>query len=377
MQSGLLQCALKVYFHCFQQQVRTIRKPTPKRVAILAGALVLLIGSSTAFAEFQYERAFKGKTLVEGLGFEGALTVFDDTPRMFRRLGHPNTLARFPLWYFYDAGQYKVTVNAEYVAGRFQVRSIQYSGDRRRRFVTNQGIRLGDSVQKIIDVYGEPDTKAVVNSVQKVKGRTLSYKARGIAFNVGKVSRVIAINVFRPERLQVESVEAAAPKKGAGIVDTDAPIHLIKPDLERLLKLEDLGLSLQLPEEWTPVVPLTESGGSYAEKAGRLSLNISVCKACGKSILEKVTEFEKQRPSNRVPENLRWLVEDLAAVRNAERVYMGLYMDTGDNRPTWLVALQKGRKVVLVALSVKSKKPLVSSLQRNVISFLKGVKLIP
>ena len=145
MQSDLLQCALKPYYHCFLRWETRIRKPILRRVIISFLLLVVLTGSSTAFADFQYERALKGKTLVEGLGFEGGLTVFDDTPRMFRRLGHPTTLPRFPLWYFYDAGSYKITVKAAYIGGRFQVKSIQYSGDRQRRFATNQGIRLGDT----------------------------------------------------------------------------------------------------------------------------------------------------------------------------------------------------------------------------------------
>jgi hypothetical protein len=370
-------CARRACSRYFHPWATIKPKLIPKRVAILTTVLALFAFNASAFAEYQYERALKGKALVEGLGFEGAVTVFDETPRMFRRLGHPNTFPRFPLWYFYEAGDYKITVNAEYRDGRFQVKSIQYSNDRQRRFVTDQGIRLRDPVQRIIDLYGEPDAQPTVNTVKKTNGRALSYRTRGITFHVGKASTVIGITVFRTVRDESEE-DAIKPGENEPVKDTgDAPVHVVKPNPERLIKPAALGLSLILPEGWSSVLPLTEKGGTYAEKAGRLSLNIIACRDCKDSIEQRVAEFEKQRPNNRIPEAQRWLSEEAAGARNAAKVYMGLFVENSDNRPTWLVALQSGQNVVLVSLVAKKKEPLVPKLQRHVVSILKQLRLVP
>lgn len=116
------------------------------------GASAQSTTDTTAFAP--YAGALHSRPMVEGLGFEGALTVFDEVRRMHRKLGKPSK--RSDLYYRYEGGGFILEVFGRYEAGRFEIARIRYSGDKRRRIRTDTGFRLGDPISQVLDAHGPP-----------------------------------------------------------------------------------------------------------------------------------------------------------------------------------------------------------------------------
>ncbi|MFT5430479.1 MAG: hypothetical protein ACI9OJ_001154 [Myxococcota bacterium] len=307
--------------------------PSIRNSIIVMLLSVTVLAAAPAHAR-SYDEVIRGKTLVEGLGFEGVLTVYDETTRMFKTLGQPREDPKYPEWYFYDFGTAKLTVRAKYTDGKFLITFIRYARDENASVATNSGIRLGESAARIMARLGEPEKRGA---------RSLEYPGRGVTYHIGKRSEVIGVTVYRPSK-QVTSPDGAPPIPAAKPVKTErAP-------------LGELGLEVALGPRWSKPVLNGTSGASVALGGVAKLTVITTCDGdeCRDIIQQGVQDIESDLGANRLEEKHRLLEGDGAAARGADKVYVGRYSKFVGGRSTWLFALTRGTRYVVATLAVTS-----------------------
>ncbi len=236
------------------------------RVSRLCCLIVLV--SDFASAQSYADRA-RGKGLSEGVGIEGIITVYDETPRMWLSLGPPRTEAQYPLWYFYDDGPFKLTLRAQLENRKFKVRSIKYSGDRAKvpALKTRAGITLRDTGARVLEVYGQPES---------VSGTEYRYPARGVSFHLSaKAGHVTAITVFRSNGEPVKRVDVPAtlPLSPKVVPVKTTPVKDVPVGGPA-----SFGLLTGLT--WRVVGKLEAHSGTFRTSSGALEMHVSSCGDC-------------------------------------------------------------------------------------------------
>ncbi len=334
---------------------RSHRRPVIGGLAPIL-SLVVLLAAGTAVATPRYEKAVNGKALVAGLGFEGVLTVFDETPRMFTSLGQPRQRPEYKLWYFYEGGKIDLVVRAEFHDGRFLVRSMRASG-RPGALRTARGITLGQPASRAVAVYGEPD--------EQKPGR-LTYHSRGIAFLLGKTGAIIGIEVSRPSL-----GGAPDPREEKPPVRTPDPV----PAAPAVPTITDLGLSIPTPDSWVqagePTLELQELMGD----GGAVRVRVEVCRDCSERLGEQIKHFESARTPNVIPRAVRDVDRRWLEAIGADAGYLGRYAE-GDVIE-WLLALRRGRRAWMVSIQLDTSRPLSQAILSDVARALAGVRLPP
>ncbi len=299
--------------------------------------------------------------LIEGLGYEGILTVYDETPRMYRRLGTPRTDPKRPLWYFYDSGPFRLVVRAEYRDSRFFVASIQAAGGERGRIVTNSGVRSGDPLRKVIDTHGEPE---------RIEGQDYVYESRGVTYNVGKDSTIVGIVVYRPKGPGAKTV----PPPATPVDEKEGPstlAELFKPAAPSTPQPADLGVEIPLSDRFKPFGEATAAGAAWTARG--VTVRASVCTDCALELAVTVRSYEAALPENRIPPALR-AGDDADRTRTgAELTYFGFYPGPAGEDPVWLVAIRKGLRSVMITISVRTAEVDTATLQ-DVATLLQGIK---
>jgi len=329
---------------------------------------VVLLFTPAAQAIDKYERAIQTKKLVEGLGFEGVLTVFDETPRMYNMLGDPRRDLKHPGWYFYDsdASPVSIAVFAEYREQRFFIKSIQYGGEPGRGVVTNTGIRLGDPISKVTQANGDAES---------VRGNQYIYASRGVTYFVGRKSTIIAIQVFRPgPKAPTTSDVPPALRNRPGPETPGLPGVTPAVAKVRPLGLLDAGLSLPMPSEWTPVGTLTREHMRFRGADGAVTLDVKACVGCAAKLGDKVREFEGARSENQIPVPLRDVDRRWLTRMNAETGYVGLYLS--EARREWLIAIRKDKRAWMVTVVLDTARPLSQATVRDVAAAIAGVRIM-
>ena len=321
--------------------------------------------------------AVRGRTLTEGVGIEGVLTVFDETPRMYRSLGDPRRDQRYPLWYFYDQGPFRLTVRAAVKDGRFLIQSILYTGDNGtpKALVTSRGIRLGAHIDQVIEIYGKPGSRTP---------QELRYPGAGVVFHMGKRGDVIGITVERPtgKTPNMPGRHATKPHpvpeqaKPEELHATPAP-PLVAPSPPKPTGLADLGLMVPHTSAWKPAAPLTASGGKLTAAGGVVELAIWTCTGCAEQLVERVRAFEKEMDSpNRIPKELTDLDRRSLERVGAERGYVGRYVPVGGGRLVWLLAYQQKERSHMLVLSLRTDQPAQQPNVALVADVLDGIRLL-
>ena len=312
------------------------------------GASAQSPSDTTAFAP--YAGALHARPMVEGLGFEGALTVFDEVRRMHRKLGKPSK--RSDLYYRYEGGGFILEVFGRYEAGRFEIARIRYSGDERRRIRTDTGFRLGDPISQVLDSHGPPDSSA---------GGTYVWTARGVTYEVGTTATISAITVYRPiavspsdKRTQLVALETApsvspsAPSNNSE--GAAAPLVL---DTAPTLTLADIGISIPL-STWTTTTPLTHTGAAFSTPEGIAVLDISTCTSCDQVIIDAASDREKRLGNNVLLPSDRQPDRASLARLGADRAYVGVYHSLSKDETTWMWALRAGQRSWLITMTVRT-----------------------
>lgn len=330
------------------------------------GLLALLFTASAASAQpISYEQAVLDKPLVEGLGFEGAITVFDKTIRMFNNLGEPKKYPEYPLWYFYDTASFKLTIRGVFEANEYMVKSIRYSADKARRLKTARGARLGDPAEQIEKLYGKAEV---------ARAGELVYPSMGVTFYLDKSAVVTAIQVYRP------SVRAPtpgpAPQKP---VEKPRTEPLAKPTVEpaapRAATPADYGLDLPLPAAWTITGKPTPTHLVIASPRGVARVEVEACLDCAGSLRDMIVAFEKDHGANAVPEALRNIQTDRLERLRAESGYYGLFHGK-PSQTTWLVVLRKGNRAWRLTFELKLNVPRDQSVLSALAHALAGLRLL-
>jgi hypothetical protein len=323
--------------------------------SVLAVVAIIATLAGPAGAAQPYEDAVRGKPLVEGLGFEGVLTVFDQTPRMFRTLGQPLQRAQFALWYFYEGGELELVVRAEYHDGKYLVRSIRATG-RPGAVVSGKGIKLGDPASRVIAVHGPPESRPAGKLV---------YAARGAIFYIGKANMVIGIEVSRP---------GLSPDKEAQPEVTPPVGTPNEVPVERVPTMADLGIAVPTPGSWVQAGEPTLDVQEMMGDGGAIRLRVEACRDCASKLGDRITRLETTRTTNEVPAALRDVDRAWLERLGAEAGYVGRYED-GSIRE-WLVALRRGRRAWIVTLRLDLSKPVSQAVLVDVSKALNGIRLL-
>lgn len=330
-------------------------------ILALASFWVVLAAPRDARAAAQYVAAVRGKALVEGLGFEGVLTVFDETPRMYRTLGQPRTYAEYPLWYFYDSGTFKVTIQAEWRNERFLVKSIRYTGDPARSIASNQGIRLGDPIGRVVEANGEAEL---------VRGSDFIYASRGVTYHIGTQSTVIGVTVYRPHfKPLAPEVSPPVAEPGQEPSPTSDP-----PAAPRVSGLDAFGVAVPLEGGWTPDGEVSSASGRFLGAAGKMVLAVRRCGECAADLGAMIREVEQRQSPNRVPQAHRDVPQERLQVYGADAAYLGRY-DTQTGF-LWLIGLRRGQAAWLLTLAVATG-TLTQTDVAQLARALSGLRLLP
>ena len=343
-------------------------KGSNSRIILCATAMLALgvLCPCSASAAGLYERALHGKPLVEGLGFEGVLTIFDETPRMFRSLGcNPLRSADKPHHYRYASGAFLLTVQAEYQDGRFLVDTIQYSRDPGRNIATARGIRLQDPVGRVVDEYGNPD---------QVDGNHHIYRQLGVSFSLDEGKRVVSISVFRPKDSVREPVskptERTIPIVGEGKVVPSVGRGL--PDAPARL-----GVRLTLGSDWRLVGRPTSSEFTALGWEGRVMLRLVRCRRCGDRVSRTMKFLEGVAGANMLAPRLRSMDRDALQRVGVEAGLIGVYSGLAGGRTVWFMAVKRRPHWLLVVMTGVDAEHLTSDAQRGIVDVLKGFQLLP
>ena len=356
--------------------------------------LILALFVASAAGASDYTLAVKDKSLVEGLGFEGALTVYDETPRLYRNLGQPVKRPDFPLWYFYNTGSFHVTVRAEYTDGRFLIRSIQLSGKSDGAPRTNQGIRLGDPLSRLHESHGPAEV---------IDGADHTYPSRGVTFHMDTNSSIVGITVYRPVRgarakpqprgpdlklpvaptaarllvvARVAADETSRPQSApvGAVLAAPAEDHALAVYTPTALDgdggLARLGIALAIPGTWRQEKLIAQ----WRSLDLRGSVGVVACQECAGTLGDRIRAFEKTQPQNLIDEALRNVGHASLSRMGAESAYLGRY-ETAD-KATWLVALRRADRGWLVKLEVDRRTPLDQEAMGAIATLLKSVKLL-
>ena len=336
-------------------------RPNLSRNVVTIWASVFVMGLVCLDATAaQYERALEDKVLTEGLGFEGVLTVYDETPRMFRSLGRdPIRSQKKGLEYTYNSGGFHVVVSAEYQDGRFVIQKIQYSNDKQRRLRTERGIRLMDVGARVTDEYGDAGVR---------QERLLTYRDRGISFRLDENNRVIEIAVFRPvKRPQQPDDEADAPV----VVETS------KSARSSTVNPGPLELSWSPGKEWRVLRESRNKGFSATTNDGKLFVRVVSCSNCAtairrtKRLLEACTRW-RAPPSDRLPTPIDWLKEF-----GADAGSIDVYPQFMGDRKAWFLTLKRDQRWTQVLITTSSVEHLAANVQHQLLSVFRGIRLSP
>ncbi len=339
----------------------------PSIVWCVTAVLALgVVGPGSASAAGLYERALYGKPLVEGLGFEGVLTIFDETPRMFRSLGRkPMRSADKPHHYRYASGAFLLTVQAEYRDGRFMVDTIQYSRDPGRNIATARGIRLQDPVGRVVDEYGNPD---------QVDGNEHFYRRLGVSFSLDEGNRVVAIAVFRPEDAIVgpesEVTEKTIFTGGEAKVSSGAENALLDAPGQ-------LGVRLTLGPDWRLMGHPTSRDLTALGWEGRVMLRLVRCRRCGKRVSRTMKLLEGIAGPNMLAPRFRSMDREALLRVGGEAGLLGVYSGLLGGRTAWLMAVKKRSDWLLLVMTGVDAEHLTSEAQRGIVDILKGIQLLP
>lgn len=330
--------------------------------------LLMVMVPSIALAQDYVDRV-RGKRISEGVGIEGVITVFDETPRMFSSLGSPRTEVRYPLWYFYDDGDFKLTLRAEYTREKFMVRTIEYSDDRgqARALRTGEGITLGDPVTRVIEVYG---------AAPEVNAGAHRYPAWGVSFKVGgKPAAVTSITVFRPNGAPVRRrTPLVAPSPPKPVV-APAPAQPTPRPTPR--GPAELGLDLPPSPAWRPVGEVTLTHGVFQSADGALELIVDVCSTCAGGADATVVEALTKRygPNRLSPVQTRPPRAEVLRL-GARRAYLARYGAPFQRGTAWAYVLAGRRGHLQAVLRLVATRPTAAQLS-GLVAVLRGLRLSP
>jgi hypothetical protein len=329
--------------------------------ALLILCLLMGIGFG-AEARSPYATALESRRLVEGLGFEGAITVFDEVKRMHRRLGAPSH--RSDLYYRYEGGGFQLEIFGAYRESRFEVIRIRYSDDEERRVRTDTGFRLGDPISRILEQHGVPDVR---------EENRYTWNKLGVTYAVGDASTVTAITVFRPTEAQVTKTEVPtveAQPKEPPVTEGDKSAKSSK-----VLTLADLGLSAPLGG-WRLLSALTNEGGTFETQDGLARFDISACRNCSEAIIEAAKDREAKLGTNRLPVSRRKLSGSEASGFGVDRGYLGVYFNRPERTQTWLWALLTKDSGYIITLSVQMRQTLAVNIE-PILRVISELKVVP
>lgn len=319
------------------------------------------------------------RPLTEGVGVEGVLTVYDETPRMFRSLGEPTRAGGGK--YVYEGVGMKLVIAADYREGKFPITAITASGtDTRVR--TGSGVRLGDEPAQVIAVLGEPTTQSETELAYPGLGVAFTLaKPKGAASNAkaGSPRRVVAgITITRPD----PTLQVAAPAPGAPVVAV-APEPKVPAALPLGESLASFGVDLVLGKRWTkdaatePFAP-GANAARYALDGSAATLRVDACADCQAAVEERVRAREAALGPNRLTDGARRFDERMKELVQADDGYAGVYGPPILGRSTWLLALRRGARTVLIELELSpsaGSNVMLDSLS-EVVGLLRSLRLV-
>lgn len=319
------------------------------------------------------------RPLTEGVGLEGVLTIYDETPRMFRSLGEPTRAGGGK--YVYEGAGIKLVIAADYRDGKFPITAITASGsDDRVR--TGTGVRLGDEPAQVVAVLGEPTSRT---------DSELGYPGLGVTFTLGKPKgapsnakagsprRVVtAITITRPEL----TIQAAAPEPGVPPIPP-APETKVPAVLTSGETLVPFGVDLVLGKRWTkdaatePFAPGAVAA-RFALDRSAATLRVDACADCQAAVEERVRTREGELGPNRLTDGARRFDDRMKELVQADDGYAGVYGPPILGRTTWVLALRRGARTVLIELelSPKAGSDLVLDSLSEVVGLLRSLRLV-
>ncbi|MEC8023148.1 MAG: hypothetical protein VX223_04395 [Myxococcota bacterium] len=308
-------------------------------VCYLALICTALTTIPVAEAQSPYIAALRSRPLVEGLGFEGALTVFDEIKRMHRKLGKPTV--RADLYYRYEGSGYVLEVFGRYEEGRFEVAKIHYSDDEERRIRTDTGFRLGDPISRVLEHHGTPDS---------VEDGAYIWDSKGVTYHIGPSGTVNGITVFRPKTRgdtpRLPSVAKPYRSRPAAVRDGTPPV----------MTLADIQLSIPLGG-WQVTTPVTESGAVFVSKDEVATIDISTCVNCEQVIIDAARDREERLGVNLLKKDQRQIRGKDARDFGVDLGYLGVYRNSRTATVSWLWALRSQGRSWLITLSVRADRP--------------------
>jgi hypothetical protein len=306
------------------------------RIASFAVILpcVLFVASSSHAVDL--DAMLIERPLAEGLGIEGVLTIWDETPRMYTSLGEPTKKGATK--YVYEGRRVTLIVESTFTADkRYAVSSIGVRG-RDERVRSGAGVHLGDSEERVIAILGQPGARP--------PGQ-LSYPQMGVDFTLAKgkgdsAPVVVGIDVHRAA---IDAAEPPAPAPAAA--PAPAP-DTAPPRLDFTLA----HLSMPLTERWVAQKPLTLTGGVVLTASGTARVEVSLCFDCSPAVEKLVQDKESALGPNRLSAEKRSLDAAARTAMGVDDGYAALYGPVAGVTPTWLLALRKAERTWLITISV-------------------------
>lgn len=361
-------------------------RPRPHATVPWLGATVLLLSWSAAAIDF--ERIALETPLTPGVGLEGALTIYDETPRMFRSLGQPTRSGGGK--YVYEGTRATIVIEASYEQGRFPIRSLTVLG-RDPRLHTPEGAAAGDEPTRVASLYGPPAEESDTR---------LRYPALGLELMLGPGEanpenpaagaprRVVTGFVIRRAELdeapsevpgEVPSEPPGTPAVEPAAPGEPTPSPAVVPAVvpaESGVSFHVAGLALSLGPRWRTERLVDRAGGVARAREGGGTVSVERCERCEKAVEDKVKALEAQLGPNRLPAARQTLDDDFRKAVGADSGYAAVYGAVGGTTPTWVLALRRGVVTWLVVISLTSLEP-SPDLTADVLGALRGLALVP
>jgi len=203
----------------------------------------------------KYSEILTGEELVEGVGFPGIITVYNDLGKMYKLFGKPWENPEEPNTFYYHGGSfvfsYKTKKNI--LTNEPIIDMIGYCDDKNETIHTKRGIGIGDGFREVVETYGK-EYEEIENIIK--------YNNLGVAFLLSDDKKVDEIVVFRIN-------EPLLP-----------PWHLPQPGKPKLTKKKFLGIEMGIPDDWKLAKESEEfSIVAFQDKAQHHNLTVSITPA--------------------------------------------------------------------------------------------------